>query len=131
MITTAKHGELPVVPGESHEETWRPIPGRTGYEASSSGAIRRVGRSVLRDRAHARGYRLVQFSVGGVVSHATVHRCVALAFLGPEHARQVNHNNGDKSDNPISNLEWATAGENTRHAHRTGLAGKAKSTVAT
>ncbi len=44
------------------------------------------------------------------------HRVIALAFIpNPEDKRTVNHINGDKRDNRISNLEWATDSENRRH----------------
>jgi len=46
-----------------------------------------------------------------------VHRVVAFSFFGqhPEH-RQINHKNGDKTDNRISNIEWCSASENISHA---------------
>ena len=53
-----------------------------------------------------------------------VHRLVALTFLGcPEgyEKMDVNHIDGDKSNNHYSNLEWVTHHENLKHAGRTGL----------
>ena len=49
---------------------------------------------------------------------ASVHRLVAMAFLGepPSDKVEVNHKDGNKENNAIGNLEWVTRSENMKHA---------------
>lgn len=69
------------------------------------------------------GYAQINLTTTDGPKRFSVHRLVALAWLGePDVGReQVNHKNGDKRDNRIENLEWASQSENVKHAIASGL----------
>ena len=69
------------------------------------------------------GYQRVGLYVGNYKSKTIkVHRLVAETFIeNTENKKDVNHINGNKANNNISNLEWCTRSENIKHAFRIGL----------
>lgn len=72
---------------------------------------------------HHCGYHLVCLTDGSVNKKTHLcHRLVAEAFIpNPDNLPQVNHIDGDKTNNAISNLEWCDNSYNTQHAYDTGL----------
>ena len=68
------------------------------------------------------GYPSVCLFTNAKPTICLIHRAVAKYFVAnPDNKPQVNHIDGNKSNNRYTNLEWVTAQENTIHAHRSGL----------
>ena len=68
------------------------------------------------------GYLKVTLSKDGVSKKAYLHRLVASQFIdNPMNIPQINHKDGNKLNNSVTNLEWCTKQENQNHAVRTGL----------
>ena len=123
----------------SLSEVWAPVRGYEGwYDVSAAGQVMRVANvlgatpgKLLKHSTTRTGYHQVRLfdGRGSAASKAHyVHRLVAVAFLGPiPDGRQVNHKDGDKSNNALDNLEYVTAKQNIHHAERLGLRPKAHS----
>lgn len=101
-------------------EYWVDIKENPDYEVSNLGNVRnkRTGRILKQMLSRENGYYRVNICGG----HRYVHRLVADSFFDGDHSdMDVNHIDGDKYNNTLSNLEWCTRTENLRHAFRTGL----------
>lgn len=97
------------------EEIWKPIAGYEGkYEVSNMGRVRnlnyqRSGKVHLMAFSGLR-YCQVNLSKDGKTKSFYVHRLVGAAFLPPPQSdeTQINHKNGEKRDNRVVNIEYAT-----------------------
>lgn len=104
------------------KETWRDIKGYEGlYRVSNFGKIKSFYKNgktkILKPVPNFKGYeRVTLCNRRGNKTIYSVHRLVALAFIeNPLLKPEINHINGNKRDNRISNLEWVTGKENCLH----------------
>ena len=93
----------------------------TEYLIDLSGDIYREGRK-LKPIVAGDDYRQVGIYHKGNKKLTYIHRMVAETYIpNPHNKPQVNHKDGDKTNNHVSNLEWSTSSENIEHAFRIGL----------
>lgn len=107
-------------------EIWKQIQGFENYEVSNRGNIRNVTTGkILKPEITHKGYFRISLSTNGVKIKKRVHRLVAEAFIeNPYNKPQINHKDGNKINNDISNLEWCNNSENMKHAWQNGMIDK-------
>jgi len=117
-------------------EVWRTYPEFYFIQGSSLGRVRTFDRVVknkngmrlvkgriLPQRRNRNGYLRVGFGVDGKLVNRSVHRIVASCFLpNPSQLPEVNHKNGDRTDNNVINLEWCTPEYNIEYREKHGVA---------
>lgn len=85
---------------------------------SANGGVRYHDTIVLRHDIGRKGYHRVTLFKNKERKRYLVHRLVAVAFvLNPKNLPEVNHKNGDRSDNRAAELEWCTRSMNIKHAY--------------
>ena len=103
-------------------EVWEPL--ADIYHVSNFGRAKTksaTGTRLLTIRKSKYGYCWVNVRIGEKTNHF-LHRLVAKVFIpNPENKPEVNHIDGDKTNNCVNNLEWCTSSENKKHAVDTGL----------
>lgn len=122
-------------------EVWKDVPNYEGYyQASNKGNLRsldrvekyiHLGKEVQRKRngramkpkVTKDGYYEIQLIKKSKPEHIRLHRIVLYTFnpIADVETMQVNHKDGKKLNNDLSNLEWVTHQENKQHAYNTGL----------
>jgi hypothetical protein len=106
---------------------WKDVVGYEGlYKVSDDGNIysaRRKGtRGGVLKCGDIKEYYRVSLHRDGERNIELVHRVVAIAFIpNDNNFPQINHKNGNKKDNRVSNLEWSSSRENILHAYRNKL----------
>ncbi len=113
------------------EEHWLPVQGWDSlYEVSDFGRIKSLQRQIvagprkytireriLKLRYDKDGYQIVGLQNQGKIVTCRVNRLVAVAFIdNPQDKPQVNHKDGNRANNIVQNLEWATVSENKIHS---------------
>jgi len=105
----------------------RQIPGFVNYFATEEGVVlssknRHHTPKPLRPRRDRFGYATLILRQDGRRFPLKVHRLIVITFLGPiANGLEVNHIDGNKLNNSLSNLEVVTKSQNVKHAYATGL----------
>lgn len=125
-------------------EIWKDIENYPNYQISNFGRVKskkritRVGiknvKKIIRNEKILKPLKLTKGYLGirlydnnSNAKTFKIHRLVAQAFIpNPNNLPQVNHIDGDKTNNRIDNLEWCTCLENMNHSYNIGLRDKEK-----
>lgn len=102
------------------QEIYKDIPWYEWYQVSNLGNVRSLieNERILKSSIKKSWYLYVNIKK----KHHYIHRIVAQSFItNPENKRTVNHKDGNKLNNSIDNLEWATYSENMKHAFASWL----------
>lgn len=107
-------------------EEWKDIKGFEGrYQVSNTGKVRNAksGNLLSLNRLTKCGYRKAALYLENRKSkECRIHRLVAETFISnPDNKETVNHKDGDKLNNHVNNLEWATRSEQVFHSYELGL----------
>lgn len=111
------------------EEIWKPLIYQKqeypNFEISNKGNLRNANtKKVYKQCVNKQGYCQVCVSLGSRDKKKVfrIHKAVAETFIpNPENKPVPNHKDGNKLNNDVSNLNWATYSENTKHAFDNGF----------
>lgn len=101
------------------QEIWKDIKDYEGlYQVSNLGRVKSIKRNIiLKPGFTKKNYSYVILYKSNIATSKRIHRLVAENFISnPYNKPQVNHKDGNKLNNCVSNLEWVTNSENQQHA---------------
>lgn len=114
------------------KEIWKDIDGYDGiYKISNMGRVKSLAKNVnmpnggtrldceriIKGSVAPNGYRRINLSKNGRVITHSIHRLVLESFdINVDNKPYVNHKDGNKLNNRLSNLEWVTGSENILHS---------------
>ena len=108
--------DLDLAPHPSIQNLFVSRDGRV-FRSKTKGRLRELSRFKISKNVD---YQCVGLGIDGRFSRQYVHRLVAQTYLpNPHNKPEVNHIDGDKTNNICENLEWCTRGENMDHYHET------------
>jgi hypothetical protein len=97
-------------------EIWKDIEGFENYQVSSWGRVR-SDNGIIKPYRNGKGYLKVGLRKNGKCNKKRVNRLVAMAFIeNPNNYPFVDHIDGNKENNSITNLRWVTDKQNKEHA---------------
>ena len=102
---------------------WEAVLGYDGkYLISKRGDVYSVRNKKIIKPFISNNYKQVELNLNGKATKHLVHRLVAQTYIpNPNNLPCVNHKDGNKTNNDVSNLEWCSYSENMQHASVTGL----------
>lgn len=121
---------------QTSDEVFMPIFGYPGYEISNLGRVKSLRKTVLKGNGKMhytrperilkiqitwQGYCKVSLYRDGKGAKYSVHRLAAIHFVPNPFLDlydQINHKDGNKKNNAVSNLEWCTGSQNSLHKYR-------------
>lgn len=135
MFSTLFLAASKVRPQSAKTEIWLPVAGWDNYEVSNLGNVRNIAKQKGGQKLDAKllkpnlnkhtGRRSVFLHQNGQKVRRYVYRLAALAFIpNPKNKPCVNHKDGKKQNDCVTNLEWVTHKENMKHAIQNGLIAK-------
>lgn len=116
------------------QEIWEKIKDYPNYEISNLGRVKALKfysnvhkqyydrELILKEKTNRYGYKFVSISNELCRKNKSIHRLVAEAFIeNPNDYKEVNHKDGNKSNNKVNNLEWCSRRDNVLHSYKLGL----------
>lgn len=124
LLSKIKHSKS----SKKYKEKWAEFPENKKYECSTNGRIRNLKtKNIVKQRKDQNGRYIVSLLVANKnTKNWLVHRAIAITFIENKYdENQVNHIDGNCTNNEAYNLEWCDGKYNSQHAHNIGLQPKA------